>query len=169
MENKITVAVLTTAFALPSLLSCHTPDLIPEMPILEYSIIDGDTLKTDVFSNQVLEKIGSSYNVYSTGIFNETRIITSKTINLPESKISASEIRALKNLKNSDKSDNELEYVDFGSSLTAGVRDGGYFNEGIKTSFPAILANHFGIKSFSQPLFEESDYNGYGRTKISEC
>ncbi|MFT4733737.1 MAG: hypothetical protein ACI9DJ_001409 [Algoriphagus sp.] len=34
-------------------------------------------------------------------------------------------------------------------SFTLGVRDGGYFNEGIKTTFPADLANHFGIKNFS--------------------
>jgi hypothetical protein len=53
--------------------------------------------------------------------------------------------------------------VAIGGSLTAGVRDGGYFNEGILTSYPNLIARQMKLKKFEQPLFDATDYNGFGR------
>jgi lysophospholipase L1-like esterase len=58
--------------------------------------------------------------------------------------------------------DGSLRYVAIGASLTAGVRDGGWFNEGMATSYPNLIARQMGIKDFKQPLFNEKEYNGYG-------
>ena len=55
-----------------------------------------------------------------------------------------------------------FRYVAIGASLTAGVRDGGWFNEGITTAYPNLIARQMGITDFKQPLFEATEYNGYG-------
>jgi hypothetical protein len=54
--------------------------------------------------------------------------------------------------------------VSIGSSLSAGVRDGGVYAEAQKTSFPALLAQQMGIKDFKQPLLEG---NGTGKKTAS--
>ena len=54
-----------------------------------------------------------------------------------------------------------------GSSLTAGVRDGGYTNDGMLTSYPALLARQMKLANFESPLFEESDFNGAGRKVLT--
>jgi hypothetical protein len=53
--------------------------------------------------------------------------------------------------------------IAIGGSLTAGVRDGGYFNEGILTSYPNLIARQMKLKKFEQPLFDNDSYNGFGR------
>ncbi len=47
-----------------------------------------------------------------------------------------------------------IKYVAIGSSLSAGVRDGGVYAEAQRTSFPALLAQQLGIQDFKQPLLE---------------
>jgi hypothetical protein len=55
-----------------------------------------------------------------------------------------------------------VNYVAIGASLTAGVRDGGWFNEGIATSYPNLIARQMGITNFQQPYFNDAEFNGYG-------
>lgn len=55
-------------------------------------------------------------------------------------------------------------YIAIGSSLSAGVRDGGIYAEAQKTSFPALLAQQMGIKDFKQATLEG---NGTGRRLVS--
>ncbi|MCR9066474.1 MAG: hypothetical protein NXI00_21050, partial [Cytophagales bacterium] len=58
--------------------------------------------------------------------------------------------------------ENPFRVVAFGGSLTAGVRDFGYFNEGMETSYPSLVAKQMGV-NFRNPLFAVEDFNGYGR------
>lgn len=59
-------------------------------------------------------------------------------------------------------------YVSFGGNLSAGYRDGGYFNDGIETSFPNLLARQMGLFSFNQPKFSPENFNGYSRKVLTE-
>ena len=54
MKNKLIMILFATAFAAVSVLSCNTPEMIPE-PIGDFSIIDGDTIKIKL--NKDLAKI----------------------------------------------------------------------------------------------------------------
>ena len=62
-------------------------------------------------------------------------------------------------------------YVAVGNSLTSGYTDGGLFNEGQATSYPAILAQQFaktgkGPASFVQPTFSSAKKDGSGYIKL---
>lgn len=62
-------------------------------------------------------------------------------------------------------------YVAVGNSLTSGYTDGGLFNEGQATSYPAILAQQFaktgkGPASFVQPAFSTAKKDGSGYIKL---
>lgn len=65
----------------------------------------------------------------------------------------------LASLKNANGT---FKYVAVGASLTAGVRDGGWFNEGMSTAYPNLIARQMGITNFKQPLFSDTEFNGYG-------
>ena len=56
-----------------------------------------------------------------------------------------------------------IKYVAIGSSLSAGVRDGGVYAAAQQTSFPALLAQQMGITNFKQPLL---DGNGTGKKTV---
>ena len=72
------------------------------------------------------------------------------------------------NVKNLQKDANTpLRYVAIGGSLSAGVRDFGLYRAGQQTAFPNLLAIQMGIKDFKQPLFTETEYNGYGYRTLS--
>ncbi|TDN39818.1 hypothetical protein A8B98_17600 [Hymenobacter sp. UV11] len=62
-------------------------------------------------------------------------------------------------------------YVAVGNSLTSGYTDGGLFNEGQATSFPALLAQQFaktgkGPATFVQPAFSTAKKDGSGYVKL---
>ncbi|MDO7884530.1 SGNH/GDSL hydrolase family protein [Hymenobacter cheonanensis] len=62
-------------------------------------------------------------------------------------------------------------YVAVGNSLTSGYTDGGLFNEGQATSYPALLAQQFaktgkGPASFVQPAFSSAKKDGSGYIKL---
>ena len=64
-----------------------------------------------------------------------------------------------------DAGNGSFRYVAIGSSLSAGVRDGGVYAAGQQTSFPALLAQQMGIKDFKQPLLPG---NGTGRKTVTK-
>lgn len=66
------------------------------------------------------------------------------------------------NLSNLQGTSSTFRYVAIGASLTAGVRDGGWFNDGIATSYPNLIARQMGISDYKQPYFKENEFNGYG-------
>lgn len=66
------------------------------------------------------------------------------------------------NLSTLQGTNGTVDYVAIGASLTAGVRDGGWFNDGMATSYPNLIARQMGITNFQQPYFNEAEFNGYG-------
>ncbi|MDZ7935036.1 MAG: hypothetical protein U5M51_08770 [Emticicia sp.] len=127
----------------------------------DYSIVDGDTIKTvinkDYKKAQALDPNGKNYITVGDTImlYKEPKLHTPPTKDPDLSK--------LKNNDDPDLKGKPLRMVAIGGSLTAGVRDGGYFNEGILTSYPNLIARQMKLKKFEQPLFDASDYNGFGR------
>ena len=63
---------------------------------------------------------------------------------------------------NSISTNANFKYEAIGASLTAGVRDGGWTNDGMMTSYPNLIARQMGITDFKQPLFNDKEFNGYG-------
>ncbi|NBA87696.1 hypothetical protein GVN16_18140 [Emticicia sp. CRIBPO] len=55
-------------------------------------------------------------------------------------------------------------YIAIGSSLSAGVRDGGVYAAAQQTSFPALLAQQMGINDFKLPILEG---NGTGKKTVT--
>jgi len=166
MKNRTKILLLISALATASMLSCNSPDLVPEAPMtLEYSIIDGDTVKTIVKDNYnvalqsrqkqaIILTLGDTIITYKEPILNK----------IPSKKPS---LETLKNTKDESLKGKPLKMITLGQSLSAGVREGGYFNEGIKTSFPNLLARQMGIEDFKLPLFDDDEYNGTGRGIIT--
>ncbi len=160
--SKIRIpAVLSFCCVSSLLLSCRSNDLIPKSEYPEFSIVEGNTVKTRVDEyNKKVEDVDILSPKYL--------IIGDTVVTYRQSKphTPPSVTPDLSNIKNNDNPElkgKPLRYIAVGGSLTAGVRDGGYFNEGIQTSYPALVARQMGLQKFEQPLFDASDYNGFGR------
>ncbi len=151
--------LLLSAFLLGG---CNTHEPIA-MPIdnPDYSIIDGDTVKTVVFKDykKLKDKDPNGKNYIVVG----DTIVTYKEPKLHTPPTKDPDLSKLKNNDDPDLKGKPLRYVAIGGSLTAGVRDGGYFNEGIMTSYPNLIARQMKLQKFEQPLFDATDYNGFGR------
>ncbi|MDZ7934483.1 MAG: hypothetical protein U5M51_05865 [Emticicia sp.] len=126
-----------------------------------YSIVDGDTIKTVVFKDykKLKDKDPNGKNYITVG----DTIVLYKEPKLHTPPAKDPDLSKLKNNDDPDLKGKPLRYVAIGGSLTAGVRDGGYFNEGILTSYPNLIARQMKLKKFEQPLFDATDYNGFGR------
>ena len=103
----------------------------------------------------ILYKGATLYDKYSPFLAGDT-IITTKKATLH----TAPKATNVKNLQKNEQT--PLRYVAIGGSLSAGVRDFGLYRAGQETAFPNLLAIQMGITDFKQPLFSETDYNGYG-------
>ena len=142
--------------------SCRVDDpMATPVANTDYSIIDGDTVKTVVFKDhkKLKDKDPRSGGL---AIVNDT-IITYQEPKLHIPPAKDPDISKLKNNDDPDLKGKPIRYVAIGSDLTAGVRDGGYFNEGILTSYPNLIARQMKLKKFEQPLFDNDSYNGFGR------
>ena len=141
---------------------CKTTDPIAT-PLLntDYSIVDGDTIKTVVFKDhkKLKDKDPNGKNYIVVG----DTIVLYKEPKLHTPPAKDPDLSKLKNNDDPDLKGKPLRMVAIGGSLTAGVRDGGYFNEGILTSYPNLIARQMKLKKFEQPLFDATDYNGFGR------
>jgi hypothetical protein len=166
MKKIINMILFVTALATASMLSCNSPDLVPEAPMtLEYSIIDGDTVKNRVENNfqQIKEK--DKYRKIQISVGDTIVTYRKPTFNKPKRK---ADLSNLKNDKDPTLKGKPLKYMAIGGSYAAGVRDGGYFNEGAETSYPNIIANQMDLQDFKQPYFNASDFNGYGRKALTK-
>jgi hypothetical protein len=162
MKKTINMILFVTALATASMLSCNSPDLVPEAPLsLEYSIIDGDTVKTKKVKNYKNAYDGnkSKYVVISW----QDTTVTFKEPKLPKEPSKEPDLAKIKNNKDPELKGKPLKMLTVGGNLASGVRDGGYFNEGILTSFPNLLARQMRLKKFESPLFSKENYNGLGR------
>lgn len=141
---------------------CNTHDPIAT-PVAnaDYSIIDGDTIKTVVFKDykKLKDKDPNGKNYIVVG----DTIITYKEPKLHTPPAKDPDLSKLKNNDDPDLKGKPLRMIAIGGSLTAGVRDGGYFNEGILTSYPNLIARQMKLQKFEQPLFDNDSYNGFGR------
>ncbi|MDZ7935850.1 MAG: hypothetical protein U5M51_12985 [Emticicia sp.] len=131
------------------------------MPTADYSIVDGDTIKTVIFKDykKLKDKDPNGKNYITVG----DTIVLYKEPKLHTPPAKDPDLSKLKNNDDPDLKGKPLRYVAIGGSLTAGVRDGSYFNEGILTSYPNLIARQMKLKKFEQPLFDATDYNGFGR------
>ncbi len=138
-----------------------TPVLTADCGTPPVSIIDGDTIKTVIFKDykklNALDPNGKNYIVVG------DTVVTYREPKLHTPPAKAPDLSKLKNNDDPDLKGKPLRYVAIGGSLTAGVRDGGYFNEGILTSYPNLIARQMKLEKFEQPLFDAADYNGFGR------
>ncbi|MGK0137215.1 MAG: hypothetical protein ACI9DJ_000659 [Algoriphagus sp.] len=152
----IIMTLLSTALAFVGLWGCNDDEIIP-IAYEDAVIYHIDTSQiVNVFSNS---RLPSEIEVVKQLVVgNEVYIPKGvKLHGVPKDK------NYIEKIKNKNLQGKPLKYLAIGSSLTAGVRDGGYFNEGMMTSFPNLLARQLGIEDFKMPLFDETEYNGTGR------
>jgi hypothetical protein len=133
----------------------------PTIIVTDFSIIDGDTVKTrkEKDFKRIKEKDPQGKNYIVVG----DTVVLYKAPKLHTPPAKDPDLSKLKNNDDPDLKGKPLRMVAIGGSLTAGVRDGGYFNEGILTSYPNLIARQMKLKKFEQPLFDAQDYNGFGR------
>lgn len=127
----------------------------------DYSIIDGDTVKT--VKTKDFDKIYKNDNNSKKYIIVGDTIITYKEPKLHTPPAKDPDLAKIKNDKEPTLKGKPLKMIVVGGSMSAGVRDGGYFNEGILTSYPNLIARQMKLKKFEQPLFDATQYNGIGR------
>lgn len=72
------------------------------------------------------------------------------------------------NLGDLQRKNPELKYVAIGSSLSAGVQNGGLYREGQISAFPNLIAKQMGLADFKQPLFSIEEQNGTGYKQVRE-
>ncbi len=158
MKNKYKMTTLFLATALA--LSCGKDKIIPDV-YPDYSLVDGDTVKTRIEKDykkiKELDVLSPRYFIVG------DTVVTYKQVKLHTPPSKAPDLSKIKNNDNPELKGKPLRYIAVGGSLTAGVRDGGYFNEGIQTSYPNLVARQMGLQKFEQPLFDAADYNGFGR------
>jgi hypothetical protein len=158
MKHKYTMTTLFLATALA--LSCGKDKIIPDV-YPDYSIVDGDTVKTRIEKDykkiKELDILSPRYSIIG------DTVVMYKQVKLHTPPAKAPDLSNIKNNDNPELKGKPLRYIAVGGSLTAGVRDGGYFNEGIQTSYPNLVARQMGLQKFEQPLFDAADYNGFGR------
>ena len=132
------------------------------------TMIGGDTVKIRI-DKGLKESLLSEKSSYPDAFF----LVGDQVVGYKEPKLHTPPVKDpdLSKIKNNDDPDlkgKPLRMVAIGGSLTAGVRDGGYFNEGIMTSYPNLIARQMKLKKFEQPLFDATDYNGFGRKVLTD-
>ena len=157
MKTQLKISLL--ALSLTALLyggGC-TPDLLPIPMTTEYAIIDGDTVKTVVDKNSRAILNANPHAKMIAYVGDTVIIYRPAKLHTPKGKPAE-----VSNLKRNPADKSPLHLVAVGGSLMAGVRDGGYFNEGMETAFANLLAIQLGAQ-FSLPKFPVAHYNGTGR------
>lgn len=161
MKKTIPLLILGTM-----MLGCNSKEILePTTDYPAFVVIDGDTVKTRVEKDFSKNKNITNFNKIP-NVVGET-VLTFKDTKLPDLPSKKVDLVKLKS-KKPELANLPFKYIAFGSSLTAGVRDGGYFNDGIETSYPNLIARQLGIKDFEQPKFDKEDYNGVGRLVLTK-
>lgn len=160
-KNILFFKLLATSVAFTS---CNKDELLNPTEfydsVINYSVGD-TTLPKKNFDSKI-------YNQYSDRKLDNAIIMHDTTLKFKGVKLHgqpkvAPDISKLKNQKENTLKGKSLQYLAIGSSLTAGVRDGGYYNEAILTSYPEMLARQLKLEDFKSPLFPTNNYNGIGR------
>lgn len=141
-------------------MSCHNDPLLePEIP--EFSIIQGDTVKTreDKGSLELVPRYETVW-FFDNAVVGDT--IVSYTAPPVIKPARYPDLSKLKNNAVEELAGKPFKLVSAGGDMAFGRRDGGFFNEGMQTSYPALIANQMGVE-FKNPLFDKEDFNGYRR------
>jgi hypothetical protein len=155
-----TIRKMTTVLLSALLLAaCHSPEPINALATdnPDYSIINGDTVKTKVNLDSKLK--GKFYHDAHLIAIADT-IVTYHEPKLNAAPSKDPDLTSIKNNVHVDLKGKPLQMIAIGGSMTAGVRDGGYFNEGILTSYPNLIARQMKVKKFELPLFDIQEYSG---------
>ncbi|MBX2952846.1 MAG: hypothetical protein KF870_10090 [Leadbetterella sp.] len=154
MKNTILFSLL---FAAGGLMSCHRDGLLePEVP--GYFLVDRDTVKIRVAKDISGIRTQTRF-IKSLVVVGDTTAVFSNT-GLAALPPTFPDLRPFQRQENKNL---PFQYVAYGSSLTAGFRDGGYFNDGMATSYPMLIARQMGLKDFGAPTFSSESANGVGR------
>ncbi|MDP1815902.1 MAG: hypothetical protein Q8K92_15755 [Leadbetterella sp.] len=150
--------MITTLLAASLMLSCNPKEIL-EPTDSNIMIIDGDTVK--VRNDKAQGNFGVNKSRWNFRILYGDTILKYSPLNISFSTKKVN-IEKIKNNVDPDLKGKPFRMIVVGDGVAAGVRDGGYFNEGLETSFPNLVAKQMGI-DFKQPKFEPSDFNGFGR------
>lgn len=164
MKQKTLYFLVASLLITSLMLSCNKRELMPDPIITDYVLIQGDTIKTRIEST--FGKIKDMNPMRIMRFVVGDTVMTYKKPQLHAKPNFKPNLLILKNNEDPELRGKPLRMVTIGGSLTAGVRDGGYFNEGIETSYPNLIARQMGIE-FKQPYFPDIDYNGTGRKVLS--
>ncbi len=117
--------------------ACNDKGLLqPELDPNSYQIINGDTVK--VRSDQTLGDFGKNTFSHDLRIFYGDTIVLYKKYTVSGNSTKKPDLSKIKNISEPNK---PFRMIAVGGAVAAGVRDGGYFNEGLETSFPNLIAN----------------------------
>jgi|GEM_PF-1365753 len=145
------IRLLNLLLVVSSLISCHTDVLLePKSP--EYLVIDGDTIK---------QRNDNKFSLQNPDFFiagDTSVIVVART--LRKEPLNTKDIEILKK-GIEDPENRPLRMIAIGGGPVAGIRNGGYNNENLLTSFPSLVANQMGIE-FYPPYFDPEDANGFG-------
>lgn len=154
--------MITTLLAASLMLSCNPKEILePTINFSAFVVIDGDTVKTrddKALMNKVSKN--TKLGLFEIAVVGDTILTYKDAIKSKPSR--KPDLVKLKNNNIPELKGQKFKLVAAGGDLSLGMRDGGIFNEGMLTCFPNLIANQMGV-DFKNPLFDASEYNGYGR------
>ena len=152
--------LFVTALATASMLSCNSPDLVPEIPFdaTNYSIL-ADTSKIKIDNDY--KKLQDNHVFSKVLIITQDTVVSFKAPRMPQAPKNKVDLSLLE--KEGKAKNEKFKMIAMGGGLTAGFRDFGYFNEGMYTSYPNLVAQQMTIEDFELPLFPEGEFNGVGK------
>lgn len=157
MNKNILLRLLITA---GSLMSCSSDPIFEWEPPEDF-LIEGDTVKNRNDKNNL-----SLVPRYETVWFFDEAVVGDTILSYtPPPRVKPARLPDLSKLKNTTVkglAEQPFKLVSAGGDLAFGRRDGGFFNEGMLTSYPTLIANQMGVE-FKNPLFDKEDFNGYRR------
>jgi hypothetical protein len=153
MNKNILIHFLLVA---GSFASC-TSDPLAESSDLGFTIVEGDSIKIRK------EKLSSfRFNNWESAPLS---MIVGDTVlsyqGVPQL-VKPAKLPDLSKVKTKELQGQPFRMVAVGEGFLSGYRDGGYFNEGMLTSLPNLLANQMGVE-MKLPLFDKDDFNGFNR------
>jgi len=158
MKNKM---LLNLLLVIGGLMSCGEKDIL-KSDVPDVYVINGDTIKSRVEKEISLLKERTRF-IKSLVIVGDTTVFI-PPVRPGAPPQSSPDLREFQRPENKGK---PFQYYAYGSSLTAGFRDGGYFNDGMETSYPVLIARQMGLTDFKTPTFAHQNLNGVGRLVLT--
>lgn len=156
MNKKIIISALLLAGTM--MLGCNPKEILePTNDFPSFVVIDGDTVKTRI---EKIKDVNRNPKYSAMFVVGDTSVAYKSPKKIKPSKVP--DLNKYKNELINELKGKPFRMISIGGSLAAGKRDGGLFNESIETAYPALIANQMGA-NYNKPLFDNADYNGFGR------